>query len=394
MIPITRPQFTEAETEAATRVIRSGWVMQGPEVQRFEQEFAAAVGARHAIAVANGTLALELALRLVGVKPGDQVITASHSFIATANAVRAVGAIPVFVDVEAETFGLSPSEVERAITPRTRAIMPVHQIGIPCSILPIIEIANRRGVPVIEDAACALGSALRTGGEWQRVGRPHGNLACFSFHPRKIVTTGDGGMITTDSEAEAKRLRAMRNHFLPVSNTVQTKPVVSFEDFAEVGFNYRMTDLGASIGRTQLARLDAILTERLALGERYHRALEGFTRVRAHVLPRDVRTNWQSYPVSVRPGAQRELMQFLLDRQIACRRGVGNAHQEPAYADRTTWGCAAFPGACERGCQNRCDALRESERLRDETVLIPLFHGMSTSEQDDVIAALTAYEHS
>ena len=188
-IPLVRPALGEEEIAAATRVIRSGWVSQGPEVAAFEQEFAAAVGAAHAVAVANCTVALQMALQVVGVKPGDDVATVSHSFVATANAVVAVGARPVFADVRRETLGMDPASLEAVLTPRTRAILCVHQIGMPCDLAGILEVASRHGLPVIEDAACAIGSEVEWQGRWERIGRPHGTIACFSFHPRKVVTT-------------------------------------------------------------------------------------------------------------------------------------------------------------------------------------------------------------
>jgi perosamine synthetase len=390
-VPLVRPSLGDAELEAVTRVLRSGWVTQGPEVAAFEREFAAAVDAPCAVAVSNCTAALQLALHCLGIGPGDDVVTVSHSFIATANAVTAVGARPVFADVEATGYGMNPRALERALTPRTKAVLCVHQLGFPCDLPAILEIANLRGLPVIEDAACAIGSEIDTGTGFERIGKPHGLVSCFSFHPRKIVTTGDGGMLTTADRALEARLRSLRQHAMSASATVrhQSKQVV-FEHYAEPAFNYRMTDVQAAIGRPQLSRLSPIVAERRALAERYAARLCDNPVVAPPAEPARTRVNWQSYPITLRDPArvsQQQAMQFLLDRGVACRRGVHNAHQEPAYAGRNNWSCGDTE--CTHS-GDRCPRLAVSERLRDETILIPLFHGLTRDEQDYVLDALDA----
>src|SRR3954470_19961348 len=263
MIPIARPTLGEEEAAAAREAILSGWVTQGPQVAKFEEEFARAVGAPHACAVSSCTTGLHLALHALGVGPGDEVVPASHSFIATANVVRYCGATPVFVDIDPRTYNMDPALIEAAITPRTKAIMPVHQIGLPCDMPAIMAVANAHGLPVVEDAACAIGSQMRVGEQWERVGRPHGTVACFSFHPRKVITTGDGGMITTADPELDRKFRLLRQHSMSVPDTVRhgSKTVV-FEEYPELGFNYRMTDIQAAVGRVQLQRLPGLLPHR------------------------------------------------------------------------------------------------------------------------------------
>jgi dTDP-4-amino-4,6-dideoxygalactose transaminase len=350
IVPITRPDVGAAEIAAAERVLRSGWIMMGPEVAAFEAELAAFVGAPHVVAVANGTVALELALRAQGVGPGDEVVTVSHSFIATANAVVAVGARPVLVDVEEDTLGMDPRAVGAALGPRTRAVLAVHQVGIPCDIEGILAAAG--AVPVLEDAACAIGSAIAP--------VPRGVAACFSFHPRKVLTTGEGGAIATADAALAARLRRLRAHGLEGGR------------YLEPATNARMTDIQAAIGRAQLARIDAILAERRRIAARYQGALE---RSAALAPPRVHGTNWQSYPARARRGDGAALVAALAARGISARGGIGNAHEEPAYAG----GRARIAGS-----------LAVSERLRRETVLLPLFHGMTMEEEAAVLAAIAA----
>ena len=393
-VPLVRPDLGEAEAEAAARVVRSGWVTQGPEVAAFEAEFAAAVGAEHAVAVSNCTVALQLALTAVGVRPGDDVATASHSFIATANAIVAVGARPVFVDVEEDTFGMDPGRLEAALTPRTRAVLCVHQLGIPCDLQGILRLAGARGLPVVEDAACALGSEASWQGRSERIGRPRGAVACFSLHPRKVVTTGDGGVLTTGDAALAAAFRLRRQHAMSIPDTVrhQSQSVV-YEEYVEPAFNYRLTDLQAAVGRPQLARLGAIVEERRRLAAVYHQALADHAVLAPPRERPGARANWQSYPARLRAGGaelQRDVLQFLLDRGVAGKRGVHNAHQEPAYrSSGAAWSCG--PGACGRDhAAGTCPRLATSERLRDTTVLLPLFHGMREDEQAQVLDALAA----
>ncbi|MBV8330636.1 MAG: DegT/DnrJ/EryC1/StrS family aminotransferase [Verrucomicrobia bacterium] len=375
MIPIAKPFLDEQEAAAARRVILSGWTTQGPEVAAFEREFAELVGAPHACAVSSCTTALHLALLAAGVGPGDEVITVSHSFIATANTVRYCGATPVFVDIDPEQFNIDPDLIEKAVTPLTRAILCVHQIGMPCDLARIVPIAEKHSIPLIEDAACAIGSEILWDGRWERIGKPHGDVACFSFHPRKVLSTGDGGMITTKHKDWDTRFRLLRQHAMAVSDTVRhASNSVIFESYPEIGFNYRMTDIQAAVGREQLKRLPELLSRRREIAAIYRLLLADVPELGLPIEPAWARSNWQSYCVRLPKGvSQKQVMQTLLDRGIATRRGIMCSHREQAYQHQS-WRSAG--------------SLCESERAQEECILLPIYHQLAKEEQELVAANL------
>ncbi len=369
MIPITKPLIGPEEEVAAAAVLRSGWITQGPKVAEFEQAVAEHCRAAHAVAVSNCTTALHLALIVAGVGPGDEVICPSMSFIATCNSIRYTGATPVFAEVDPKTYNLDSGAAEAAITPRTKAILVVHQIGLPADLDRFYSIAARRGLKIVEDAACAIGSNYRD----QPIGS-HGDLVCFSFHPRKVITTGEGGMITTSRADFADRLRLLRQHGMSVSDTVRhsSRQIVT-EQYVCLGYNYRMTDIQAAIGIEQMKRLSEIVTQRQGLAARYTKALRHHPWLRPPYIPDEATPNFQSYAVHLSPHApisRDDLMQRLVEQGVATRRGIMLSHLEPA--------CADLPAV----------ALPHSEEASHRSLLLPLYPQMSDDDQQRVITAL------
>ncbi|MCK1307171.1 MULTISPECIES: DegT/DnrJ/EryC1/StrS family aminotransferase [unclassified Bradyrhizobium] len=373
MIPIAKPFLDTTEADAAREAVLSGWLSQGPQVTAFEREFAALTSARYACAVSNCTTALHLALLANGVGPGDEVITSSHSFIATANSIRYCGATPIFVDIDPATYNVDPECVAEAITDRTRAILTIHQMGMPCDLKSLLGVANRHGIAIIEDAACAIGSQVKMNGDWDLIGKPHGATACFSFHPRKVITTGEGGMLTTLDPDQDRKLRLWRQHAMDVPDTVRHRsPQVVFENYLFVGFNYRMTDVQAAVGRKQLERLPDLIARRRALAARYSELLGNLDGLTLPYEPEWARSNWQSYCVRLPDRVdQRAVMQSLLNQGIATRRGIMCSHREAPYANT----------------EQRHD-LRQSELAQDHSILIPMYAQLSEDELVRIAEAL------
>jgi perosamine synthetase len=371
MIPVMRPWLGAEEAAAAAEAVRSGWVAQGPRVAEFERAFAAAVGASHGVAVSSCTTALHLALVIAGIRPNDEVVVPSLSFIATANAPRYVGAVPVFADVEETTQNLTPATVQPCLTARTRAVILVDQAGVPADIDAIRSLCEPRGITVIQDAACAAGSTYR--------GQPVGSradLAAFSFHPRKLLTTGEGGMLVTSSSEIAARARRLREHGMDVSAAarhVSNRPVV--ERYLELGFNFRMTDIQAAVGLVQLEKLNDLIARRRLQAQRYQQLLAEIPDVRTVTDPEYGTTNFQSFWIEVLddfPISRDELIELLAENGVSARRGIMAAHLEPAYE--------AFPRR----------ALPVTERLTARTLILPLFHELSEAEQASVVAVIAA----
>jgi len=372
MIPIAKPYLTADEAQAAYDTILTGWITQGPRVAEFEEKFAAYTGAKYAVAVSNCTTALHLAMIVAGIGKDDEVICPSMSYVATANSIKYVGAKPVFAEVNPKTYNLDVVDTERKITSKTKAILLVHQIGMPADIGAFKRLADKYKLKLIEDAACAAGSAYQTA----KIGS-HSELVCFSLHPRKVISTGDGGFITTNREDYYQRMKLLRQHGMSVNDRVRHESSkVIFEDHVEVGYNYRMTDIQAAVGIKQLEKLDWIVAERRKIAMQYHEAFSDIDFIRLPVEEEGYFSNYQSYSVYLKencPISRNELMQKMLDAGISTRRGIMTSHRETAY--KTEYAGVSLP---------------VSENACDNSIILPLYIPMKSEDVKKVIEAFKA----
>ncbi len=379
-VPIARTSLTEAEITSVLGPLRSGWLVQGPQVRAFEEAWSAFVGAKHSVAVTSCTTALHLSLAALGFGPGDEAIVPAFTWISTANVVEHLGGKVVFCDIDLNTFNLDVAQAEKLLTPRTKAILPVHLFGLAADMQAVQALAERHGLWVVEDAACGFGSRIGS----QHVGT-FGDAGCFSFHPRKAITTGEGGMVTTNSDALAEKLRRLRDHGAAMSDLQRhhgPRPYL-LADHPDAGYNQRMTDFQAALGVAQMQRADAILAERSHLAARYDEAFAGLPWLRTPARPGGMTHGYQSYaclfqPEPVAPGnvpsinaARNEWMDALLKAGISTRPATHAVHMLAFYRDKYGLKKEDFPNAW---AANDC------------SISLPLFHGMSQAEQDHVIA--------
>jgi perosamine synthetase len=368
VIAFSRPFLGIEEEVAAAAAIRSGWVVGGPRLVEFENRFAALCEVEHAIAVSSWTTGSFLVLKVMGVGPGDEVIVPSLTFIASVNVIAHCGAQPVFADVDPLTYNINPDDVARKVNSRTKAILPVDQIGLPCEIDRILAIAQKRGLMVIQDCACSVGSRFR--------GRIVGSFApvsVFSLHARKVVTTGEGGMIVTNDANLARRLRLLRHQGMSLTDFERTlSDPTRFETYPEIGYNFRMTDIQAAIGLCQLDRLDNLIDRRTQIARRYIAELSTSELLDPPYVPDYATPNWQSFQVRVKSGNSLDrngLMKALHAQGIATRRGVMASHLEPPYKAQGVY-------------------LPATEAAAAQCLQLPIHAAMDSTQVDTVLAAL------
>ena len=373
MIPIAKPYLTADEAQSAYDTILTGWVTQGPRVEEFENKFCEYTGAKYAAAISNCTTALHLAMIIAGIGKDDEVICPSMSYIATANCIKYVGAKPVFAEINPDNYNIDIKHVKKLITDKTKAVIIVHQIGMPADIDEFKKLCDEHNLKLIEDAACAAGSSYKG----KKIGS-HSDIVCFSFHPRKVITTGEGGMITTSNPDYIKRIKLLRQHGMSVNDRIRHESgKLLFEDHLELGYNYRMTDIQAAIGIRQLEKLDWIINERRKIALRYIQELKDIECIKLPVEKEGYFSNYQSFSIYLKkdcPVGRDELMQKLLDAGISTRRGVTTSHRETAYKS-----------------EYKNLHLPVSEDAADNSIMIPLYIPMSDEDIDLVISKLKKF---
>lgn len=368
-IPYGRQWIEEEDIQAVVNVLCSDFLTTGPEVPAFEKEFAEYVGVRYAVAVSNGTAALHVACMAAGLKKGDEVITTPVTFAASANCALYCGAVPVFADIDAETYNISPDRIREKITDRTKAVLPVHYTGQPCDMDEIHKLAEEYGLTVIEDAAHGLGAEYR--------GKKVGGLSAlttFSFHPVKHITTGEGGMVTTNDKELYEKLLLYRSHGITREETLLTADEGAwyYEQLA-LGYNYRMTDIQAALGRTQLKKLDGFLEKRRKIAARYDKAFAGTGLVCPHQME-GVQSSWHLYVIQVPPSERKRIFGRLREKGIGVNVHYIPVYHHPYYREN---------GYAKTVCEN-------SEKLYAGLISLPIFPGLTEEEQEYVIQNVLA----
>lgn len=371
-LPYGHQEITENDIQEVVEVLRSDWITTGPKVGEFESDFAGLVGAKYAVSFSSGTAALHGSVFAAGLRPGDEAVTSPMTFCASSNCLLYQGAEPIFADICPDTLNIDPDEVARRITPKTKAIIPVDYAGHPADLKPILDLADRHGLVVIEDACHALGAEYRG----KQVGSIS-HLTVFSFHPVKHITTGEGGMVTTDNEEFAHRLRLFRNHGIE-SDARQRQAEGNWHyEMIALGYNYRLTDIGCGLGISQLRRLSSNLARRREIAEYYHKVFTKLSGLIPIAVRSEVKHAWHLYPIRF------DLAKFKTGRSEIIKalraEGLGvnvhyiPVHLHPYYRERFGYHKGDYPN---------------TENAYESLITLPLFHTMNDQDVDDVIQAV------
>ncbi len=385
-IPIAKTVFTEKEFDAIRKPLETGWVVQGPAVAEFEKLWSEFTGVKNSIAVTSCTTALHLSLAALDIQPNDEIILPSFTWIATANAVEYINSKPILCDINLDTFNINPADAENKITKKTKAIIPVHLFGLSAPMDEITGVAKKNNLSIVEDAACGFASRYKN----KHVGNL-GNTACFSFHPRKAITTGEGGMITTDDDNLAAKMRSMRDHGATVSDHQRhfgNKPYL-LSDYPYLGYNYRMTDIQASIGVTQMQRAKEIHESRSRIASKYDEALQNIQWLQLPFKNKDYVHGYQAYVCLFKPEEinlknidkvnemRNKFMEFLQQKGISTRPGTHSVHLQVFYSNKYGFKPEDFPNSY---IADRC------------SIAFPLYPSMSDKEFDYVCDTINSYK--
>jgi len=361
-IPLVRLNLSQTDIDSVEKVLKSGRLVNGPAVEALERQLASFLDVGYAVCVASGTAALHLGLLALGIGPGDEVIIPAFSYPASANAVELCGARVIFVDSSQDSFNIDTGQIENSITPNTRAIMVVHNFGWPCDMEPIKRISAKYNLPIFEDAACALGS-VENGVKCGNIGR----LAAFSFHPRKILTTGEGGAVVTDDPLIAERIKELRNHGQVIGKEIR---------FVAPGFNYRMGEMNAALGVSQMKRFKTMLRERRNAARYYDDNLKVYDTLTPVYERANSKGNYQTYVAIVNNGLRDQLIAHLRSQDIEAGIGTYSIPHTDYYSERYRYSQNDFP-----------NSLSYYRNL----ISLPLFEGITKDEQDKVISAIKSF---
>ena len=386
-IPISRTDLSETEINSVLEPLGTGWLVQGPKVREFEEKWSAFTEARNSIAVTSCTSALHLSLAALGFGSGDEAIVPAFTWISTANVIEHLGGKVVFCDIDLKSFNLDLDQIESKISPNTKAILPVHLFGLPVNMEPVLALAKKHDLWVVEDAACGFGSRLKE----KHVGT-FGHTGCFSFHPRKAITTGEGGMITTDDDLLAEKLRRLRDHGAAMTDLQRhlgPRPYL-LADHPEAGYNHRMTDLQGALGAAQMYRAGDIVAKRQSLARKYDQAFESLGWLRTPLVHHDQEHGYQSYPCLFMPEEidrgnitetnhlRNQWMDHLQKNGISTRPATHAIHLLNFYQEKYQLKPEDFPNAY---AADQC------------SISLPLFHGLTEEEQLYVIDKVLEYKN-